>query len=209
MASEPSIFWSGDGAAGIIAGIPVPSAVGRLEVAEPMFNGPSGRTLDSHYLVPLGLSRSAAWLCDLLPESRLNVNQCKAIAEHYLPWVARGILPAVDISAAKPPIELADEHRRHAIMDEITASGADILVTLGNPVLEQFVGPMGLGHSALRTFGCTPDAYGRLHPITVAGRAMRLLPLAHPRQAGALGKNSEWWGGLHATWMRDVAGRLL
>ncbi|MBN1484318.1 MAG: hypothetical protein JXA37_06305, partial [Chloroflexia bacterium] len=61
VASEPEIFWRGDGAAEIIADIPIPPDLGRLAPAAPSFNGPSGRALDEHFLRPLGLRREQAW----------------------------------------------------------------------------------------------------------------------------------------------------
>src|SRR5687767_9922054 len=69
VASEPYIFWRGDGAGDIIRQIEVPPAVGRLLPADAQFNGPSGIALDEHILRPLGLERSDAWLCDLVPHS--------------------------------------------------------------------------------------------------------------------------------------------
>ena len=39
--------------------------------------------LDEHILAPLGFSRKDAWLCDLLPETRLNDNQWNFIKKTY------------------------------------------------------------------------------------------------------------------------------
>lgn len=72
VASEPEIFWRGDGAAEIISGIPVPEGAGTLKPAGPHLNGPSGKALDDLFLAPLGIDRTDAWLCDLLPLSRKN-----------------------------------------------------------------------------------------------------------------------------------------
>ena len=46
--SEPEIFWRGENAGEIVAGISIPSTVGYLTPAESKFNGPSGRTIDEH-----------------------------------------------------------------------------------------------------------------------------------------------------------------
>ncbi len=80
VASEPVIFWRGEGAAEIIDRIDVPKEVGRLEPAASNLNGPSGRALDELYLGPLGITREHAWLCDLVPSSGKNPGQAKAIA---------------------------------------------------------------------------------------------------------------------------------
>jgi len=79
VASEPEIFWRGKDAGKIISGIYVPAELGKLEVANKNLNGPSGVALDELFLKPLGYSREQAWLCDLLPESRVNPNQQKAV----------------------------------------------------------------------------------------------------------------------------------
>jgi len=79
VASEPYIFWKGDGAKQIIDKVEIPATLGTLIPANENFNGPSGKVLDNLYLKPLGYSREDAWLCDLLPYSRINPNQQKAI----------------------------------------------------------------------------------------------------------------------------------
>lgn len=63
--------------------IDVPPEAGRLRPAENRFNGPSGRSLDEHFLEPLGLTRAGAWLCDLVPYSCMNKDQTNAIGRHY------------------------------------------------------------------------------------------------------------------------------
>lgn len=88
VASEPEIFWTGNGASEIVAQIALPPGTGRLEAAHPDYNGPSGRSLDDQFLRPLGVSRSRAWLCDLLPESRCNptqATQATVLHRAYLP----------------------------------------------------------------------------------------------------------------------------
>ena len=80
VASEPRIFWDGNpkGGAEIISRIKIPQEMGTLEPADEKFNGPSAKVLDEHILAPLGFTRKDAWLCDLLPETRLNDGQVEA-----------------------------------------------------------------------------------------------------------------------------------
>lgn len=85
VASEPTIFWDGSGAADIVSRISVPRGAGTLEPAESRFNGASGRSLDEDYLEPLGLRRSDVWLCDLVPTTCLNPKQREAIRTRYEP----------------------------------------------------------------------------------------------------------------------------
>jgi hypothetical protein len=97
VASEPEIFWHGENAESIIANINVPEDCGHLLPAESRFNGPSGQALDNFYLQPLGLTRADAWLCDLLPETRLNQKQQDAVKRAYQPLVDSGRLPKVTV----------------------------------------------------------------------------------------------------------------
>lgn len=89
VASEPYIFWKGDNAQEIINKIQVPAEIGKLVPAEKRFNGPSGKALDELFLKPFGYTRKDAWLCDLLPYSRINPNQQKAIEKHYTPLIKK------------------------------------------------------------------------------------------------------------------------
>ena len=85
VASEPRIFWDGneDEAREIIGRIKIPAELGTLSPAGKNLNGPSAKVLDEQILAPLGFSRKDAWLCDLMPESRINKDQKKAIERCY------------------------------------------------------------------------------------------------------------------------------
>ncbi len=87
VASEPRIFWDGnpEEAKSIIAQIEIPEGLGTLEPAGSHLNGPSAKVLDEAILAPLGFDRSSAWLCDMLPEARLNPAQVKVIRERFAP----------------------------------------------------------------------------------------------------------------------------
>ena len=86
VASEPRIFWNGnpEEATEIISRINIPEEMGTLEPAGSHLNGPSAKVLDNHILAPLGFTRKDAWLCDLLPETRLNSNQFKIIKKEIM-----------------------------------------------------------------------------------------------------------------------------
>lgn len=198
VANEPEIFWRGDGADEIIARIPVPAVAGHLVAATGGLNGPSGVALDGCFLSPLGVSRADTWLCDLLPESRMNSSQQEALAREYLPRQAEWGLPAFDFPPV--PATLADAKRRDAIATEIAASQCELLVTLGDEPLRWFTSHFG-SHAKLSAYGEDASLYGRRHPITVSGRQLELLPLVHPRQAAALGSHSPKWAALHHQWM--------
>ena len=206
VASEPEIFWRGNDAGALIERIPIPSGAGRLVAASKTLNGPSGVTLDSMFLGPLGTTRRDAWLCDLLPESRCNPKQRAAIEREYDSRRERLGLPAYDF----PPVPsvLASATRRLEIEGEILAASPEILITLGDQPLKWFAQHYG-SQSALGSYGETPETYGRLHSLEIAGRPLKLLPLVHPRQAGRLGSHSVIWSKLHVHWTTHVAPSLL
>ena len=206
VASEPEIFWRGDDADAVIGKIPVPSGAGRLVAASKTLNGPSGVTLDRAFLEPLGITRREAWLCDLLPESRCNPSQRAAIEREYDSRRHRYGLPTYDFPPV--PTALADERRRLEIEGEIVAAQPAVLLTLGDQPLKWFGKHYG-AHSTLGSYGTTPETYGRLHDLNVAGEALKLLPLVHPRQAGKLGSHSAGWSELHAWWVERVAPGVL
>ena len=160
--------------------------------------------LDDRFLAPLGYSREDAWLCDLLPESRLNASQRRAIDRAYLPFVNQGLLPTATIPPVPP--RFCDDERAAQIVDEILTSQAEILVTLGDIPLGQFVARFEPTWSRLSVFGRSPDLYGQLHPFNLGGHSLSLLPLVHPRQAGRLGASSGAWGDLHDLWGRANRG---
>jgi len=185
VASEPEIFWNGDGAAGLIEKIKIPEAAGCLVPADLNLNGPSGRALDEHHLKPLGVSRADVWLCDLVPHSCMNDGQSRAIEREYYPRMRELDLPAV--KWPKVPNKLTDQQRIDEIAEEVSKASPEILVTLGDCPLRWFTKHFGT-KSRLASYGESPDAYGRLHCIkeTIAGCQLHLLPLVHPRQASKL-----------------------
>jgi uracil-DNA glycosylase len=206
VASEPEIFWRGNDADALIERIPIPPGAGHLVAANKTLNGPSGVTLDSMFLKPLGVTRRDAWLCDLLPESRCNPRQRAAIEREYDPRREALGLPAYNFPAV--PSILASATRRLEIEDEILGALPEVLVTLGDQPLKWFVQHYG-AQPALGLYGETPETYGRLHELEIAGRALKLLPLVHPRQAGRLGSHSATWRKLHVHWAAHVAPQLL
>ena len=139
VASEPRIFWDGnpDEAREIISGIRIPEALGVLEPAGSHLNGPSAKVLDDHILAPLSCTRSDAWLCDCLPETRLNPSQVKVINERYNPLIKEYGLNEVTIP--KRPLAFCDEKRAEEIADELMQSQAELLVLLGDIPIEQFL----------------------------------------------------------------------
>lgn len=206
VASEPLIFWPNRGGRteveDILSAIDVPGRAGRLEPAAANLNGPSGRSIDEGYLGPLGLARADAWLCDLVPHSCMNKGQANAIDRAYNPLVDSIGLPPVQW----PPVprRWTDTDRRDRIAAELQESAAEVLVTLGDQPLKWFARFFG-SKSSLRAYGEDSSSYGRLHDIKVNGRAMKLLPLVHARQAAGLSGHSPKWHALHKHWAAQVS----
>ena len=181
VASEPSIFWNGEGADAIINGISIPHEAGSLTPAGHNLNGPSGRALDDLFLNPLDLDRSQAWLCDLVPHCCANPKQRQAIDDRYMPIARRLGLPEPVLPTV--PTKFADDTRRLEILDELRRSQAKTLITLGDQPLRWFVSHWEPDWERLTHFGTSDSEYGQLHDVRIDGLDLKLLPLAHPRQA--------------------------
>ena len=200
VASEPEIFWDGDPleAAEIIRRIPIPEALGTLEPASRRLNGPSAKVLDDHILRPLGFARKDAWLCDCLPETRLNPSQIKVIQERYNPLREQYDLPEVTIPAR--PSVFCDERRAEEITAELFESKADLLVLLGDIPIRQYLKKAAkIPYASLQEY-CDRYGYGNRSLAEINGKSIEVLPLAHPRQIGALGAHSQRWSHFHQTW---------
>ena len=141
VASEPEIFWTGNNTEEIIAGIHVPEEMGTLIPANKNLNGPSGVALDELFLKPLGYSREQAWLCDLLPESRVNINQKKAVnIYNEVVQTNKYDLPNATIPDFKEnELEINSEKRKKEILDELEASGAKTIILLGDLPIRWFL----------------------------------------------------------------------
>ena len=198
VASEPYIFWKGDNADQIISEIQIPPELGKLIPADERFNGPSGKVLDESYLQPLGYQREDAWLCDLLPYSRVNPNQKKAIETNYKPLMEGFTLPETTIPEFNPS-ELKNQSRLDEILAELKQSQADTIILLGDLPIKYFLSHFSK-FKRLSDFGKELDDFGKLvtygnpYKIEIQGKAYKIIPLAHPRQVGKLGSsNSEWY----------------
>ena len=204
VASEPRIFWDGneEEAREIIGRIKIPAELGTLSPAGKNLNGPSAKVLDEHILKPLGFKRSDAWLCDLLPETRINDNQMKVIKEEYNPKIDEFGLNKVNIPERGDVF--ADKERCNEILRELEESDARLLVLLGDIPIKQFLNVVAdVPYSSLQEY---VDLYGYGKPtdVTIQGRTIKVLPLAHPRQIGGLGFHSKNWHKMHQDWEKKI-----
>lgn len=200
VASEPRIFWDGneEEAREIIDRIAVPCELGYLEPAGKQLNGPSAKVLDENILAPLGLTRRDAWLCDCLPEARLNPSQVKALREKYLPLIETYSLNPVTVPTR--PSTFCDQARSEEITAELMASEAELLVLLGDIPIAQYLRRVAdVPYATLGEYAAL-YGYGTPTEVLIGGKKIRVLPLAHPRQIGALGAHSEKWFRIHREW---------
>jgi len=203
VSSEPCIFWTGEQAEQIIAGIKVPSQVGKLTVpVDKNLNGPSGVALDDLFLNPLGLTRQNTWLCDLLPESRVNGDQRKAIKEqYYAEDVKEFDLPEATIpNFDERELRVQSSDRQMEILSELEESKADTLILLGDQPIHWFLHYYDKRYSKLSQFGQTREDYGKPHEIKIADLKYNVIPLCHPRHAARLKRYNLKWAQLHDGW---------
>lgn len=173
-----------------------------MEPAGRHLNGPSAKVLDEHILGTLGYSRKDAWLCDLLPETRLNPSQVKVINERYKPLIKQYGLNEVTIP--ERPLTFCDAQRCREILQELKKSQADLLVLLGDIPIAQFLNEVAnVPYSSLQEY-VDLYGYGTATDIMIDNRKIKVLPLAHPRQIGALGAHSEKWNKLHQEWENNL-----
>lgn len=204
VASEPRIFWDGnpEEAAEIIGRIKIPKEVGVLTPAGKNLNGPSAKVLDEHILAPLGFSRKDAWLCDLLPETRLNDNQQKVIAGVYEKY--RKEFGLNEVTIPNRPTEFCNNERCKEILAEIEESKAELLVLLGDIPIQQFLNKVAnVEYTSLLEYRKL-YGYGNPTDVVINGKTMKVLPLAHPRQIGGLGFHSIEWKDIHQWWENKI-----
>ena len=200
VASEPRIFWDGNPkeAADIISGIHIPEQMGTLEPAGIHLNGPSAKVLDNHILAPLGFTRKDAWLCDLLPETRLNSNQFKIIKKEYEPKAK--IYGLNEVTIPIRPTNFCDKARSEDIILELEESQAETLILLGDIPILQFLDRVAIVKYKNMQEYVDLYGYGNSSQTSINGKTYNILPLAHPRQIGALGAHCEKWNKYHQDW---------
>lgn len=198
VGTEPHSFWTGGDGGARLQAIQerVPERMGRLELPRGDYNGCSGRTLNSDYLVPLQLKREECWVTDLHDTYFVSVRNAQAIASQYTRRAAQveGIPPVR--FPERPRLNKPTEVRLRALKDEFTQADPEWVITLGNdpigPIFGGRIGPL------------VPQRYGKPFEAEVFGRRVKALCLCHPRQAAKLGLSSRRWFDAHGSWKQEV-----
>ena len=206
VASEPRIFWDGNEkeAKEIINEIKIPSEMGHLELPDKNLNGPSAKALDERILAPLGFERNDAWLCDLLPESRLNGGQLVAISKKYNPFLEKLANEGLsEVTVPKKPEKFCDKERIKEITKELLESQADLLILLGDKPIQQYLKKVvKVPYRGLNEYRKLFE-YGKCTDVAIGGKMIKVLPLAHPRQIARLGSSSKKWYAIHQKWLAE------
>jgi hypothetical protein len=203
IASEPTIFWTGDKADKIISSINIPEELGLLAVpSDKLKNGKIGRALDNLYLNPLGLDRKDAWFCNLLPEFRINRVQKEVIDKYY----NNSIIKQYNLQPSTIPLyntqEFDSKRRKNEILQELEESQADTLILLGDLPIFHFLHHFYPQYDKLTRFGANYIDYGRKHNLRINNRTLNVIPLCHPPQADRLRIKDRKWPRLHDVWIR-------
>ena len=89
------------------------------------------------------------------------------------------------------------------ILAELKESQAELLVLLGDIPIKQFLNRVAkVDYASLQEY-VDIFGYGNHSSVTIDGCTIRVLPLAHPRQIGALGSHSEKWNVAHLKWEKS------
>jgi hypothetical protein len=83
------------------------------------------------------------------------------------------------------------------------SSQAPLLVLLGDIPISQYLNRVAdIDFSSLQEF-TKRYGYGNTFSVKIRDKVIKVLPLAHPRQIGALGTHNEKWYLLHKKWEMD------
>ena len=128
----------------------------------------------------------------------LKRESTQVIKEKYNPKIEQyGLNP---VTIPNRPTAFCDSKRCEEILSELKESQAELLVLLGDIPIKQFLGRVAhIDYSSLQEY-VDLFAYGNKSEVVINGQAINVLPLAHPRQIGALGSHSEKWNLAHIDW---------
>ena len=136
-----------------------------------------------------------------MPETRLNKNQKDFIDDVYNKEY-RIKYNLNEVTIPKRPSNFCDKERCKEIIAELEESKADMLVLLGDIPIKQFLNKVAdVDYKSLKDYKERYD-YGFITEAVINGKTYIILPLAHPRQIGALGSHSSDWYRLHQEWER-------
>lgn len=209
---EPVVFWDGvEPSPGSVleqwkSAVGFQPSWGKVTAG---LNGPSGDSVVTNTLGPLGLEASEVAFTDAVPwyfVKQGGGSQGKAIRERFQPvaellGVSSGSLPTRP-STQELVRTACEEPRRSSLRAEIVTADVPLLITLGNEALHAVRGVSDKCSGVQEQLEPLRE-YGSRGQITIAGRSMQMLPLVHPgfqRQT----KNAEWRAAI-ARWTSEAS----
>ena len=143
-------------------------------------NGSSGVWVAENVLRPLNVK--AALITDCLDTYRCSGGLAERIDDTYAPFAVEHKLPPAVLAKHPSETEIVDEAlalHRSRLLDELATAKPELVVTLGNAalrVLNRLIEPA----SAELIQKLAVGGYGLRFKVTIAGRSIECLPLAHP-----------------------------
>lgn len=153
-------------------------------------NGPSGRSLHSRWLAPLGVAVDDYFVTDCLPTSMMSTGVKKALDTVYSPLSDRLGLPEVSMDTHPSENDIVGsavaQHER--IRAQVVASRAERIVTLGNAAARVLAAVGGEPGGAL-----TSDGYLTARRVVIDGRDLEWHALVHPAvRAPWVERHDQW-----------------
>jgi hypothetical protein len=205
IASEPCIFWDGSNAENLVNQVNkiIPPEIGKFELPDKNFNGPSGKALDKYYLEPLNLTRNDIWMCDLIPQFLVNKND----SQHRAQTLLNNYLEKVNMVQFKSNIPFVpvniDIDRTMEIKNELIQSNAETIILLGQDTLKWFISKVSDFHkNELKEI----VPYGIPFDIKISGieKTYKVYAFAHMHHIEKpIGKGKEWKE-KHFNWINSL-----
>ena len=198
--NEPVPFWNGERDGEYIA--QWKAAVGFREgewgtvAAAGKLNGSSGIWVDDNVLTPLGAGRDDVCISDCLDTYFSSDDGAARVADTYQPFAEGAGLPPARLAGHPSEDAIVEQGvrlHRGRLLRELSQAAPDVVVTLGNAALRvmRLTAAQNDGPAKL----LADPSYGRERTLTVGGRRIRWLPLAHPASPSA-------YKDAHARWRR-------
>lgn len=197
--NEPEPFWDGADEVERItewkAAVSFREEWGRVEPCG-YLNGPSGDWVSKKLLAPLSVVRSEAWITDCIDtyfESKGATNRLESddvkqvLARLDIPSRQHDPHPAED-----EIVRIAIEGHLSRLMSELAASRPVAIVTLGNAALRVLRELLDSSEALPRRLAAD-QSYGTAFDVTIDGRGVKWVPLAHPAAPKAYQVEHEKW----------------
>jgi hypothetical protein len=152
---------------------------GVIEIAGDL-NGSSGVWVAENVLRPL--KAPTAWITDCLDTYRCSGGLAERIYNTYAPFAVEHELPPAVLLKHPSETEIVDEAvalHRARLLAELATAKPELVVTLGNAalrVLNRLIEPVS--RELIQKLAVA--GYGQRFKVTIAGRCVECLPLAHP-----------------------------